>query len=151
MLELPAHRGFDRVHDRMTDEARRSCRDVLVMVVEDHDDLRNVLAISLEAFGAFVMSANSGAQALAYMKALRPDVLVSDLVMPGQDGFELLQEVRSSPDLKHVPAIAITGHGDLQVKAAHSGFERFMTKPIDAEELCHAIAALTPGRRPETG
>ena len=112
------------------------------MVVEDHDDLRNLLVVGLEAAGAFVMSANSAAVALTYMKVVRPDVLVSDLSMPGQDGFELLQEVRSSPALMDVPAIAITGHGDLRSKADRSGFQQFMEKPIDTEELCRAIATV---------
>jgi CheY-like chemotaxis protein len=117
------------------------------MVVEDHDDVRDVLVLELEAFGAYVMSANSAAQALTYMKVVRPDVLVSDLSMPGKDGFELLQEVRSSPVLMNVPAIAITGHGDLRAKADRSGYQRFMEKPIDTEGLCRAIGELAGGGR----
>jgi CheY-like chemotaxis protein len=116
---------------------------VAVVVVEDHDDSRDFLVLALQELGAKAIGARSAAQALGYMRTVRPDVLVSDLSMPEQDGFELLREVRSSPYLKDVPAIAVTGHGDLRAKAGRSGFQWFIRKPIDAIELCRVIAALT--------
>jgi CheY-like chemotaxis protein len=97
------------------------------------------------------MSANSAAKALTFMKVVKPDVLISDLAMPGKNGFELLQEIRSSPKLMDVPAIAITGHGDLRAQAEHSGYQRFMKKPIDADGLCRAIGELAHGGRGARG
>jgi two-component system CheB/CheR fusion protein len=78
--------------------------------------------------------------------SLRADQVI-DLSMPEQDGFELLQELRSSPYLKNVPAIAVTGHGDRREKVGRSGFQWFMREPIDALELCRVIGALTRGGR----
>lgn len=124
-----------------------ACRDVSVVVVEDHDDSREFLVFALQGLGARAIGASSAAQALRYMLTVRPDVLISDLSMPEQDGFELLSEVRSSPYLKDVPAVAVTGHGDLREKAGRSGFQFFMTKPIDAMELCRVIGALAGGGR----
>ena len=120
-----------------------ACSDISVMVVEDHDDSRDFLVFALQALGARAIGARSAAQALGYMRSVRPHVLVSDLSMPDQDGFELLHAVRSSPYLRDVPAIAVTGHGDLREKAGRSGFQWFIRKPIDAMELCRVIAALT--------
>jgi CheY-like chemotaxis protein len=127
--------------------ARTACHDVSVVVVEDHDDSREFLVLELQTFGARVIGARNATQALRYMRTVKPDVLVTDLSMPEQDGFELLQELRSSPYLKNVPAIAITGHGDLREKVGRSGFQWFMRQPIDALELCRVIGALTRGGR----
>jgi CheY-like chemotaxis protein len=123
-----------------------ACRDVAVMVVEDHDDSRDMLVFALEALGAHVVGVSSAVEALTYMQRVRPDVLVSDLSMPEMDGFELLQHVRASPGLEDLPAIAVTGHGEMSAKARQSGFQRFFRKPIDTIELCRAIGALTGGR-----
>jgi CheY-like chemotaxis protein len=119
-----------------------SCTGVSVMVVEDDDDSREMLIVALEVFGARVMAARSAAQALNYLQAVRPDVLVSDLSMPEMDGFALLHAVRASAELKNLPAIAVTGHWDLAKKATQSGFQRFIRKPIDPMELCRAVGAL---------
>lgn len=133
----------------MTEIVATSCTNVSVVVVEDHDDSRDFLVAALQVLGARVIGAASAAHALRYMKAVRPNVLVTDLSMPDQDGFALLQELRSSPHLKDVPAIAITAHGDLRGKADRSGFQWFMRKPIDAMELCRAIATLAAPRHDE--
>jgi FixJ family two-component response regulator len=79
-----------------------------------------------------------------HMRTVKPDVLVTDLSMPEQ----ALSFFRSfAPPLKNVPAIAVTGHGDLREKVGRSGFQWFMRKPIDALELCRVIGALTRGGR----
>jgi CheY-like chemotaxis protein len=119
------------------------------LLVEDHDDSREMLTESLQHLGAQVVAANSAAQAMRFMRAVRPDVLVSDLSMPDEDGFELLRQVRASPYLRDVPAIAVTGHTGMQEKAAQCGFQRFLRKPLDPGELCRMIAAVAT-RRPES-
>jgi DNA-binding response OmpR family regulator len=64
--------------------------------------------------------------------------------MPGRDGFSLLREVRSLPELHDVPAIAVTGHAqpELLARAASTGFQRFMRKPVNLTDLCDAIRTL---------
>ena len=128
-----------------TAQRTTECRGVAVMVVEDHDDSRDMLVFALEAFGARVVGVSSALEALTRLQTVRPDVLVSDLAMPEMDGFELLQHVRASPGLEDLPAIAVTGHREMSAKAAQSGFQRFFRKPIDIVELCRAIGTLTGG------
>lgn len=129
------------------------CQNVSVLVVEDHDDSRDLLVFALEQAGATVIAASSVAEALKWLKTVRPQVLVSDLSMPGRDGFSLLQEVRSSPELHDLPAIAVTGHTqpELLSRAEGAGFQRFMRKPVNITELCDAVQALAVERRPEAG
>ena len=125
------------------------CQDVSILVVEDHEDSRELLVFALEQAGATVMAVSSAEEALIWLKTIRPHVIVSDLSMPGRDGFSLLQEVRSSPELKDLPAIAVTGHAqpDMVARAARSGFQRCMLKPIDITNLCEAINTLVPRPR----
>jgi CheY-like chemotaxis protein len=121
-----------------------ACQNVSVLVVEDHDDSRDLLVFALEQAGATVIAVSSVAEALKWLKTVRPQVLVSDLSMPGRDGFSLLQEVRSSPELHDLPAIAVTGHTqpELLSRAEGAGFQRFMRKPVNITELCEAVQAL---------
>jgi CheY-like chemotaxis protein len=123
------------------------CQNVSVLLVEDHEDSRELLVFALEQAGATVMAVASADEALLWMKTIRPQVLVSDLSMPGRDGFSLLHEVRSSPDLKDLPAIAVTGHTQPETlaRAARTGFQRCLGKPVNITELCEAITTLAHG------
>jgi CheY-like chemotaxis protein len=131
------------VTERLRPEAG-PCQDVSVLVVEDHDDSRELLVFALERAGATVIGVASAAEALKWLKTIRPQVIVSDLSMPGRDGFSLLQEVRSLPDLQDLPAIAVTGHTqpDILARVASAGFQQFMRKPVNLTDLCDAIRTL---------
>jgi CheY-like chemotaxis protein len=120
----------------------RPCQDVSVLVVEDHDDSRELFVFALQQAGATVLAVSSVEQALTWLKTVRPQVIVSDLSLPGRDGFSLLQELRSSPDLADLPAIAVTGQPDMMSRAARSGFQRCLRKPINIADLCDAITAV---------
>jgi len=120
----------------------RPCQDVSVLVVEDHDDSRELFVYALEQAGATVLAVSSVEQALTWLKTVRPQIIVSDLSMPGRDGFSLLQEVRSSPDLADLPAIAVTGQPDMMFRAAERGFQRCLRKPVNITDLCEAISSL---------
>ena len=121
-----------------------ACLDVSVLVVEDHDDSRELLVFALEQAGATVIGVASADEALKWLKTVRPQVIVSDLSMPGRDGFSLLQEVRSLPALGDLPAIAVTGHTqpEMLARAARTGFQRCMRKPVNITDLCEAIRTL---------
>lgn len=123
------------------------CRNVSVLVVEHHEESRAALVSALQNVGAHVMSVSTVAEALVCMRTVKPDVLVSELVMPDQDGFALLKHVQSSPDLNDIPAIAVAGHGDLMDAANRSGFHGFVKNPVNADELWHAVRALVQGHR----
>src|SRR5665647_2518041 len=82
-----------------------------VLLVEDDEDARMLLAEGLNNHGAEVRSAATGEQALVMLQQWSPDVLVSDLSLPGIDGLQLLTRAREAHGMTRLPAIALTGHG----------------------------------------
>jgi len=126
-----AHRPFDN-------------RTVQLLVVEDSDDILYIMKTELEWMGYVVDAATDGNAALDLAKAHRPDVIISDIQMPGIDGFEFLRRVRSLKELAKVPAIALTGFGmDADVKRAlERGFSAHMTKPVEPDKLSEMIEKL---------
>ena len=116
-----------------------------VLLVEDSSDVLCVLQIELEWMGYDVEAATDAVTALRAAKRMRPDVIISDLGMPGVDGFEFIKCLRRSPGLASVPAIALSGFGmdkDVQ-RALACGFTAHLTKPIDPTELGKRIEQLT--------
>ena len=120
-----------------------------VLLVEDSVDVLCLLQVELELAGYHVDAAMSAELALA--KAVRtspPDVIVSDLGMPGMDGFEFIRRIRKTAGFASVPAIALTGSSsDRDVQYALSvGFTAHVSKPVDAGELAGRIEQLTARR-----
>jgi signal transduction histidine kinase len=119
---------------------------VRVLVVEDEDDTRDLLAISLEQCGAEVTAVSSAADALASLDQRPPDVLVSDLAMPDEDGFSMIRKIRAREPGKggNVPAAALTAYARTEdrVRALAAGFQRHLPKPIDPSDLIAAVASL---------
>ena len=115
-----------------------------VLLVEDDDDSRELLVAILADAGAEVEEASNAADAVAVVSAWRPDVLVSDIGLPGRDGYDLLREVRALGEENGgaVPAIALTGFSELEDsrRAIAAGFQVHVGKPIDAALLTHAVA-----------
>lgn len=122
-----------------------------LLVVDDEPDARRMLKKVLEGVGAGVTTAGSAADALASLahateEAKRPDVLVSDLGMPDQDGYDLIREVRRrGHHARDLPAVALTGfaHGDDAREAVLAGFQVHIPKPVDIHDLTAIIASLT--------
>jgi two-component system, chemotaxis family, CheB/CheR fusion protein len=115
-----------------------------VLVADDETDAREALVQVLERYGATVTAAGSASAALEALRSAVPDVLVSDIAMPGEDGFELLRKVRTlSPEQGgRLPALALTayaGHDD-RARAAEAGYQAFVTKPVSPAELVVAVA-----------
>jgi CheY-like chemotaxis protein len=118
---------------------------VSVLVVEDHDDARDAIVAVLAQCGADVLVAGSVAEARAKLETATPDLLLSDIGMPGEDGYALIQHVRSTPELAKIPAIALTAYAGVidQARALAAGFETHMAKPIEAATLARVVHALT--------
>ena len=116
-----------------------------VLVVEDNDDAREMLAVLLEAHGATVTAASSSAEAVEALDRVDPDVLVSDISMPGEDGYELIARVRKRPPERggRLPAIAQTALASPEARALASGFEAHLCRPVVPNDLVTTIAALT--------
>jgi signal transduction histidine kinase len=116
-----------------------------VLVVDDDADARHVLDIVLEQAGAVVTAAGSVRDAMEALPVARPEVLVSDLGMPDQDGFDLIRQVRNSGhDAKDLPAVALTAfvQEDDARLALLAGFQVHVAKPIDPHDLTSVIARL---------
>jgi CheY-like chemotaxis protein/PAS domain-containing protein len=117
---------------------------VRVLVAEADARTRDLLIQLLTDCGAEVATASTGAQALALVERWRPDVLVSDVDLPDDDGFALIRRVRElEPDAGGaVPAIALTGHAELDAgrQALVAGYQVHVAKPIDGSWLTHAVA-----------
>ena len=123
---------------------------VRVLVVEDDADGREVLTALLEVEGAKVTSAGSVREALDVLDGARPDVIVSDIGMPDEDGYTLTRRVRAR-ELERggaVPMIALTGYvnPDDRDRLFVVGFQATLRKPVDADEIVAAITSLTHGR-----
>jgi CheY-like chemotaxis protein len=119
---------------------------VHVLLVEDDDDARKLLGAMLKRYGARVTSTKSAAEALRVFEGELPDVLISDIGMPDQDGYELMRKLRELPPEKggNTPAIALTGYASRKdrERALNSGYQQHIAKPIEQADIIKAIAAL---------
>jgi CheY-like chemotaxis protein len=121
-----------------------------ILTVDDDRSTREMLQEALERAGAQVLAAESVRDALGKLKRFRPDVLVSDIGMPEEDGYDLLRQVRRLPrELGGAtPAIAVTGFFRDEDRAAtrSAGYQAVTRKPVNLEELLTTIAALAEQR-----
>jgi CheY-like chemotaxis protein len=124
---------------------------VQVLVVEDHTDTREFITMVLQESGAKVTAVSSVSEALQYLEQTSPDVLVSDIGMPTEDGYKLIHKVRNrEPDWgTHIPAIALTAYAraEDQSRALDAGFEMHVPKPVEPKELLNIVAQAV-GRSP---
>jgi signal transduction histidine kinase/CheY-like chemotaxis protein len=123
-----------------------SLQDVSVLVVDDENDTCQAMAIGLGRLGARVTTASSAFEALGALARDRPQVLVADIGMAGEDGYSFLRKVRALPAERGgaTPAIALTGYTNPQdrVNAVRAGFQMHVSKPVTPAELAAAVAGL---------
>jgi CheY-like chemotaxis protein len=133
---------------------------VRVLVVDDVHYVRDVVAEILADDGATVTAVGTAEEALAALQGERPDVLLSDLAMPGRGGYWLIGQVRALPPERGgaTPAAALTAYTGPEHRASvlRAGFQLHVAKPIALEALISAVAALaarasTPAAAPATG
>ena len=121
-----------------------SLEGMTILVVDDSEDTTEMVQHLLEIGGASVCAATSGREALRLAGEKDFDVVLSDISMPGMDGFEFLQKLRELPGKEDVPAVALTGFGrpeDVQ-RAAKEGFYAHLTKPFDIQTLAGLLQEL---------
>ena len=120
-----------------------------VLLVDDDSDSRDLVHFVLAGKGAEVRSAGSVAEALATLRDFRADAVVTDVAMPGGDGYELLSALRGLKDtLGDVPAFAFTAHASKhdRQRALAAGFEGYVSKPVDPFELVEMVSKVRPSR-----
>jgi signal transduction histidine kinase/ActR/RegA family two-component response regulator len=123
-----------------------TCHGLKVLVVDDDEDTCEILEVVLKQAGAEVRTCLSASQALAAMDSWVPDILVSDIAMPGEDGYTLIRKVRArkTVDGGGVPAVALSAYGrnEDRMKALSAGFQVHVGKPIEPRMLVDVVASV---------
>jgi CheY-like chemotaxis protein len=126
---------------------------VRVLLIEDEADAREILATALRHHGATILEAGSALAAVDVLDAALaagagPDVIVSDIGLPEEDGYQLMAQLagRSAVDGGQIPVIAVTAYGRPQDKrqALAAGFRLHITKPVTPDSLAAAVASVVP-------
>lgn len=121
-----------------------------VLVVEDDDSITSVIRYNLEKEGYNVVSVNDGAEGLAMVKRLKPDLVLLDRVLPSLPGIDICKAIRSTPDLAGTPVIIISAHGSEidKIFGLDRGADDYISKPFSAPELLARIRAVLRRIRP---
>jgi signal transduction histidine kinase/ActR/RegA family two-component response regulator len=140
-----------RVHPRASIVSRsievtQRLDSVRVLIVDDEADTRDLLTMILRQYGAEASSAGSAREAIARLNQQLSDVMVSDIGMPDEDGYELIRQVRALPAERggNTPAIALTAYARVEdrLKAFQAGYQMYIAKPVEPAELVAVIASL---------
>jgi hypothetical protein len=126
-----------------------------VLLVDDEADSRDLLNFVLESCGAQVETAASAAEAIEIIRRESFDVIISDIGMPEEDGYDLIGRIKELPDAQggNTPAIALTAYARAEdrVRALRSGFQLHIAKPVESPELIAAVANLAGRTRKSNG
>ena len=116
----------------------------LVVVADDERDIADFLTLNLTMEGYRVETVYDGQAALDAVRALHPDVVLLDVMMPNLDGIQVLQAIKADPDTKAIPVIMLTAKaGDADVWAGwQAGASYYVTKPFDIDELLRYLRHL---------
>jgi DNA-binding response OmpR family regulator len=110
-----------------------------VLIVDDERAILTVLGIRLKVSGYDVVTASNGEEALDLVKSMRPDIVLLDVIMPGMDGFEVLEKLRAVSEL---PVIVFSARQENAQKALSLGANDFLAKPLDTDEMVRKIEGL---------
>ena len=121
-------------------------RKQIILFVEDEQQQRESLAMMLEVEGYQVIATESAEQALEHIETTSPDMIVTDVKLPGMDGFALFDRVRDFTQLYRMPFLFITGYNDPKAieRVKRLGAAAYITKPYDLENLLSVIKQLLP-------
>lgn len=139
----PLVAAHQKVHD-LYNRSDMPLTGLRILAVDDDPDALQMLTVALTGSGAEVKTAVSAAEGLSELQLYKPDVLVSDIAMPGEDGYSLIKKVRALPveEGGAIPAVALTAlvRGEDRTRALETGFQMFVPKPVEPVELIAAIA-----------
>ncbi|HEY3783729.1 MAG TPA: response regulator [Steroidobacteraceae bacterium] len=112
-----------------------------VLIVDDNEDAAESMALVLKLEGHETDFVYSAADALMHAASFRPDVVLLDIGLPGMNGYQVAQQMRELPGLKHVRLVAVTGYGrsEDRLRAREAGFDAHLVKPVDYAVLEKAL------------
>ncbi len=112
-----------------------------ILVIEDHSDTRELLAVFLRRKGYNVIEAESGLEGLAKARGIRPDLIIMDLALPEMDGIEAARRIQDVPELSKVPIFVVSAYltTDVETDVRAAGCVEMFSKPFDFESLLEAI------------
>jgi CheY-like chemotaxis protein len=149
-MRRPQARSFEQMATSPSESVESECppslKGLRLLLVEDAPDARDLLTLMLEQCEAEVKAVESASQALAALEQWQPDLLVSDIEMPEEDGYSLIRKIRSMEARQggRVPAVALTAHARTKdrMSALKAGFDAHVAKPFELEELITVIGSL---------
>ena len=117
-----------------------------ILVVDDDDEAGNLVALVLGQLGADAQAVTSVAAAVKMLRSFPADIVVSDIAMPGEDGYAMMRRLREiEPELgRQIPTMALTAYGrpEDRSRILASGFQKYIQKPVEPVELARAIESL---------
>ena len=115
-----------------------------VLLIEDEPHIAEAIRFILNRDGWTVASHDQGADALAVVRAERPDVLILDVMLPGRSGYDILRDLRAEPETAELPVLMLTARGQERDRdmATMVGASRFMAKPFSNAEVLASVRAL---------
>ncbi|RLP22141.1 response regulator [Mesorhizobium sp. YM1C-6-2] len=144
-MEIPAE-CKENTPDRKPAEPLPPVSGKTVLIIDDEPAARDVIARALAEAGLVSIEAASGAEGLAVARAHRPAAIILDIIMPHQDGWSVLRELKNDPELCEIPVILATILADRELGLSLGAVE-YLTKPIDTERLVRTIEACGNGKR----
>jgi CheY-like chemotaxis protein len=124
----------------------------LVLIVEDDQSTRVMYRDFLNHSGFRTAEAHNGFQALEKARELRPDLVVTDLAVPGMDGFEFCRALQASSTTRNIPILAITGHAaylEDPERFRHAGISHVLMKPCELDEVVRELRRMLNGHGPQ--
>ena len=114
-----------------------------VLIVDDESSLRTLVRANLEVDGLEVSEAVDGIEAMNMLQESKPDLILLDIMMPGKDGIEVLEELAADKNLREIPVILLTAKGELEdlERGAALGARGHITKPFDPEQMVRTVKA----------
>jgi CheY-like chemotaxis protein len=149
VISSPAEAESDQVtpsDEVISFDGLPSLQGLKVLVVDDEADTRELIGEVLKECGSEVITSRSAAEALVALEQHQPDVLISDLGMPDEDGYSLISKIRALPSERggQIPAAALTAYARVEdrLRVLRSGFQFHLPKPVDSAELVTVVASL---------
>ena len=115
-----------------------------ILIIDDNADICQVIREILEKVGYRVYTAGNGKEGFKIAKKKKPHMIFLDVMMPGQDGFQTLEEIKKNSDTISIPVVMLTACGDDQskIKAASNYCEEYLIKPVSAEVILSKVDAV---------